>query len=112
MNAVFMTMNGTPRTVYVPDDRVDESTGGGKAVKRKKAGPSPLEVGAPMPGSVVEVNVAVGDTVAKGQKLCSLSAMKMVVVVSAPSDGVIKDVLVEKGDVVASQDLVVEMSAE
>jgi propionyl-CoA carboxylase alpha chain len=53
---------------------------------------------APMPGSVVSVNVSVGDTVRKGQTLVVLEAMKMEHPIGSPEDGVVKEVQVSAGD--------------
>ncbi|MEO6629514.1 MAG: biotin/lipoyl-containing protein, partial [Aquihabitans sp.] len=52
---------------------------------------------APMPGSVVRVAVAVGDTVEKGQPLLWLEAMKMQHQVSAPISGVVTELPVQPG---------------
>ncbi|MGP3930170.1 ATP-binding protein [Nonomuraea sp. KM88] len=52
---------------------------------------------APMPGSVLRVEVAAGDRVAKGQPVLVLEAMKMEHRVAAPVDGVVSGVHVEKG---------------
>ena len=52
---------------------------------------------APMPGSVLRVGAAVGDTVAAGQPLIWLEAMKMEHTVAAPSDGVLAELNVESG---------------
>ncbi|MFG6191522.1 biotin carboxylase N-terminal domain-containing protein [Nonomuraea sp. JJY05] len=52
---------------------------------------------APMPGSVLRVEVEPGDRVAKGQPVLVLEAMKMEHRIVAPSDGVVSDVHVEKG---------------
>jgi pyruvate carboxylase subunit A/propionyl-CoA carboxylase alpha chain len=52
---------------------------------------------APMPGSVLRVGAAVGDTVTGGQPLIWLEAMKMEHTVTAPSDGVLAELNVEAG---------------
>ena len=52
---------------------------------------------APMPGSVLRVGAAVGDTVTAGQPLVWLEAMKMEHTVTAPSDGVLAELNVETG---------------
>jgi 3-methylcrotonyl-CoA carboxylase alpha subunit len=53
---------------------------------------------APMPGKVVQVLVAAGDAVTKGQALLVLEAMKMETTISAPADGVVKEVRFAAGD--------------
>ncbi|OBF26056.1 acetyl/propionyl-CoA carboxylase subuit alpha [Mycobacterium sp. ACS1612] len=52
---------------------------------------------APMPGSVLRVGAAVGETVTAGQPLIWLEAMKMEHTVTAPSDGVLAELNVEAG---------------
>jgi propionyl-CoA carboxylase alpha chain len=52
---------------------------------------------APMPGSVVRVAIAVGDTVAAGTTILVLEAMKMEHSVSAPADGVVAEIGVKVG---------------
>ncbi|MGT2667179.1 biotin/lipoyl-containing protein [Streptococcus rifensis] len=54
-------------------------------------------VNAPMPGTIVAVNVAAGDAVKAGQVLCILEAMKMENEIVAPEDGTVSNVLVAKG---------------
>ncbi|OON19105.1 putative pyruvate carboxylase, partial [Opisthorchis viverrini] len=54
-------------------------------------------IGSPMPGDVVSVNVKKGDTVERGQKLVTISAMKMETAVTAPIAGRVKAVHVDKG---------------
>ena len=46
---------------------------------------------APMPGRVIAVDVAAGDTVTKGQKLLTLEAMKMEHGLTAPFDGIVAE---------------------
>ncbi|NUR32066.1 MAG: acetyl/propionyl-CoA carboxylase subunit alpha, partial [Catenulispora sp.] len=52
---------------------------------------------APMPGSVLRVDVEVGDTVAAGQVVLVLEAMKMEHQIAAPGDGVVSELRAEKG---------------
>jgi len=52
---------------------------------------------APMPGSVIRVDVAVGDTVTAGQPLLVLEAMKMEHEIVAPADGVLAELPVAVG---------------
>jgi 3-methylcrotonyl-CoA carboxylase alpha subunit len=56
---------------------------------------------APMPGKVLSIAVAEGDSVERGTAIAILEAMKMEHTVTAPSDGVIASVLVTPGDQVA-----------
>lgn len=69
-----------------------------------------VSVKAPMPGSIMQVNVAVGDKVKKGAVLCVLEAMKMENEIMAPQDGVVASVEVKKGDSVITDALLVTMN--
>jgi biotin carboxyl carrier protein len=51
-----------------------------------------------MPGSVVSVDVAVGDTVRKGQTLVVLEAMKMEHPIGSPEEGVVSEIRVSAGE--------------
>ena len=61
-------------------------------------------VNAPMPGTILDVKVAVGDNVKKGQVLMILEAMKMENEIMAGVDGVVTSVGVTKGASVQSGD--------
>ena len=52
---------------------------------------------APMPGSVLRIGAAVGDSVAAGQPLVWLEAMKMEHTVTSPGDGILAELNVEVG---------------
>ena len=55
----------------------------------------------PMPGKLIRMDVAVGDTVAKGQVLALMEAMKMEHSIASPRDGVVSEVFYAVGDQVA-----------
>ena len=54
-------------------------------------------VAAPMPGTILKVNVKNGDAVKEGQVLVVLEAMKMENEIMAPKDGTVTAVAVQKG---------------
>ena len=54
-------------------------------------------VKAPMPGTIMKINVAVGDKVKKGDIVCVLEAMKMENEIFAPVDGTVTSLPVSKG---------------
>jgi len=56
------------------------------------------DIPAPLPGVIVAVLVKPGDTVSRGQELCTLEAMKMKNAIRANRDGKIADVAVNVGD--------------
>jgi acetyl-CoA/propionyl-CoA carboxylase biotin carboxyl carrier protein len=66
---------------------------------------------APLPGTVVAVEVAEGDAVAAGDVLLVLEAMKMEHPVVAPVDGTVRGLAVAAGDRVAVDDALVEVVA-
>jgi pyruvate carboxylase len=100
---VFFELNGQPRSVRVRDL--------GAAAQRppaRQAEPgNPRHVGAPMPGTVTTVAAAVGASVARGELLLTLEAMKMQTAVRAESDGAVAEVLVKPGDAVDVKDLLI-----
>lgn len=59
----------------------------------------------PMPGNILDIAVAVGDTVKVGQPLCALEAMKMKSSIRSPREGVIAGVHVAEGQVVVHGEL-------
>jgi 3-methylcrotonyl-CoA carboxylase alpha subunit len=56
---------------------------------------------APMPGTVVQVLVKVGDVVTSGQPLIVVEAMKMEHTIKAPADGTVAEIHFKVGDPVA-----------
>ena len=64
---------------------------------------------APMPGKVIAVRVAPGDTVGKGDELLVVEAMKMENAVRAPREGRVKSVSARVGDMVSPGVVLVEL---
>jgi biotin carboxyl carrier protein len=63
---------------------------------------------APMPGLILEISVAVGQTVKENDPLLILEAIKMENSFLSPRDGVIKSIAVEKGNAVDKGQLLIE----
>ncbi|AUS96241.1 acetyl-CoA carboxylase biotin carboxyl carrier protein subunit [Clostridium thermosuccinogenes] len=78
--------------------------------KRDTAVPAGAQtITAPMPGTILRVDVNTGDQVKRGQVLLILEAMKMENEIVAPSDGKIASVNVTKGTSVNAGDVLVSM---
>ncbi len=104
--AVRLEVAGVTRTfrVHVAGDAVDvESALGHVALIRRAKLVDPSEMVAegsllaPMPGSVVDVRVAVGDHVDDGQTLVVMEAMKMQHAIATPSPGTVVELTAEVG---------------
>jgi biotin carboxyl carrier protein len=78
----------------------------GRAARGPEDAPS-LE--APMPGRIVAVRTAAGASVAKGDVLVVVEAMKMEHAIRAPKDGAVRRVLVAEGQMAGLGDVLVEM---
>ncbi|EQC30773.1 pyruvate carboxylase [Saprolegnia diclina VS20] len=102
---VIFELNGRQRVIKVNDDNAAV----GKVERLKATVGMPGSVGAPMPGVIVEVKVAKGQTVKAGAPLCVLSAMKMETMVAAPVSGKIKNIHVIVGDNMKAGELLVEI---
>ena len=64
-------------------------------------------VNAPMPGTILKVNVTQGQAVKEGQVLCVLEAMKMENEIMAPKAGTVTQVVTAKGASVNTGDALV-----
>ncbi|OZC80913.1 acetyl/propionyl-CoA carboxylase subunit alpha [Rhodococcus sp. 06-418-1B] len=105
-NRVVLDDNKLRRTFHVarygPDVFIDSSLGPVRLAKAPRFVDPTEEVAAgsllaPMPGSVVRVAAAQGDTVTAGQPILWLEAMKMEHTVTAPADGVLTELNVSEG---------------
>jgi 3-methylcrotonyl-CoA carboxylase alpha subunit len=93
---IEVTVAGSPRTIALADplhDRLSHPASDG-------GGSGEAEVRALMPGRVVEVRVAPGDSVTTGQVLIVLEAMKMQNEIRAEAAGVVARCAVAAGEAV------------
>jgi pyruvate carboxylase len=100
---VFFELNGQPRSVRVTD-RSQLAT---RPAARKAEAGNAAHVGSPMPGKVVTVSVRAGQSIARGDVLVTLEAMKMETAVRADAEGTVAEVLVQPGTQVDAKDLLV-----
>lgn len=82
-----------------------------RATRGAGGGDQTGDVVAPMPGQIVDVRVAAGDTVTKGQVLLVLEAMKMQQPLIAKRDGTVRVVHVAIGAQVADGQRLLEWEA-
>lgn len=69
-----------------------------------------VKVEAPMPGTILDVKVSVGDSVSSGSVLCILEAMKMENEIVAPQDGTVASVNVSKSDSVEAGQVIITLN--
>ena len=93
-----------PRPASPPDVDSEEH-------RRTAATGGSAAVSAPMPGTVIRVEIEPGDAVPARRPLVVLEAMKMEIPVHSPFDGVVKSVHVSPGDRVAGGALLVELES-
>ena len=128
MKNYTITVNGTPYNVTV-----EEGAGAPVAaapvaapVAAPAAAPAPapaaapapatqgtagsVKVEAPMPGTILDVKVSVGDSVSSGSVLCILESMKMENEIVAPQDGTVASVNVSKGDSVEAGQVIITLN--
>lgn len=69
-----------------------------------------VAIKAPMPGTILKMNVKVGDSVKSGDVVCVLEAMKMENDICAPQDGVVSSIEVAQGASVATDAVLVTLA--
>ncbi|MBR1765651.1 MAG: biotin/lipoyl-binding protein [Bacteroidales bacterium] len=76
-------------------------------VQKSNPAAAGAKVTTPLPGTILDVFVNVGDTVKEGQTVVLLEAMKMENNIEADAAGTVKEVKVRKGDSVLEGDVLV-----
>ena len=120
MKKYNITVNGTTYEVFV-EEAGEVATAPVAAPVFTAPAPAPVAapvaapagaetISAPMPGTILDVKVAVGADVKKGDNLVILEAMKMENEIKAPRDGKVASVNVTKGATVNSGDVLVTLA--
>ncbi len=73
------------------------------------SGSAQLALKSQIPGKVVSISIAEGDSVEKGDVVCTLESMKMQVSVKAHKDGVVKSIKVKETATVAKGDIIADI---
>ncbi|MGI9016935.1 MAG: pyruvate carboxylase [Euzebya sp.] len=103
---VFFELNGQPRSIRVPDRRAAATV-----ERRPTADPDdPSHVAAPMPGVIASVVITEGQSVAAGDLLLTIEAMKMETAIHAQRDGIVSRILAPAGSQVNAKDLLVQIA--
>lgn len=120
MKNLRITVNGVAYDVQVEELGAGAAPAPVTAAPAPKAAPAPvaapaggkgsIEVNAPMPGTIVSVEVSAGQAVKKGDTLVIIEAMKMENEIAAPQDGTVASINCTKGESVDSGKLLVSMN--
>jgi pyruvate carboxylase len=68
-----------------------------------------MEIGASLPGNIVEILVEEGEEVKENQSLVIMEAMKMETNITAPADGVVAAIHSKAGQQLESGELILEL---
>ncbi|MGG2084818.1 pyruvate carboxylase [Lysinibacillus pakistanensis] len=102
---MYFELNGQSRELVIQDMTVEVD--GSLALKADPSNPN--QIGATMPGTVLNVVVSKGSQVKRGDHLLITEAMKMETTVQAPKDGIVKEVYASAGDAISTGDLLIEI---
>lgn len=105
-NEMSLVIDNVPITLNMNthfDEVVYKNSGGGGA------GGAQLALKSQIPGKVVSIAVAEGDSVKKGDVVCTLESMKMQVAVKAHKDGAVKNLKIKEGGTVAKGDVITDL---
>lgn len=114
MKKYEVTVNGQSYQVTLREVTAEEGQQFAANPKAESApAPAPQSTGtvvqAPMAGTVLSINVKVGEAVKKGQTLLMLEAMKMENEIVAPEDGVVSAIHVSANQAVESNQTLVSL---
>ncbi len=95
----------TPTLIRKP---VEKMPGEGQIKKKEPTGKH--KVSAPLPGTILKINVSIGDVVSAGQNLLIMEAMKMENQIQTTKGGEVTAIKVSVGDSVLQDDVLIEIA--
>ena len=99
-NPMIVNVDGTEFSVCADENATVTAVPTAPVAKKQTAAAGNVEVKAPIPGVIQEINVKEGQSVKKGDVLFVLEAMKMKNNIIAPQNGSIASINISKGDTV------------
>ncbi len=105
-NEMNIVIDNVPITINLHthyDEIVYKNSGGGGSGIIQKSLKSQI------PGKVVSISVAHGDSVKKGDVVCTLESMKMQVTVKAHKDGIVKNIKAKETGTIAKGDIIADI---
>ena len=105
-NEMNLVIDNVPVTLNMHSqfDKIVFKNSGGSS-----AGDSQVALKSQIPGKVVSIAVGEGDSVKKGDVVCTLESMKMQVAVKSHKDGSVKIIKIKQGGSVAKGDVIAEI---
>lgn len=101
-------VNGFRRDIQIEDKNANiKSTQINSTMMADSSDPS--EIGASIPGKIVQIRVAVGDEISEGNSIMIIEAMKMETNVVATKAGTVKAIFVSEGEDVQSGQLLIKL---
>lgn len=111
---IKLNVNGIPYVVTLDKEVKKKPEPVSRPVSRNSEPAAPVQssgavssIVTPLPGTIIDVCVKVGDSVSEGQCVAILEAMKMENNIEAESAGVVTEVKVSKGDSVLEGDVLI-----
>ncbi|UUV17466.1 pyruvate carboxylase [Fusobacteria bacterium ZRK30] len=106
---VTFEVNGNRRETRIKDKTQSASSMSTEITKMVDLD-NELQIGASIPGAIIEVLVNKGDKVEENQKLVIMEAMKMETTITAKTGGIVEEIFIEKGKIVESGELLIQLS--
>ncbi|WP_392486802.1 pyruvate carboxylase [Haloimpatiens sp. FM7315] len=104
---LIFEVNGNRREISIKDTAKAEINDSSSVLMANPE--SKNEIASSIPGTILEVNVKVGDKIKENQNLAVIEAMKMETVITSPVHGTVESIHVSKGEQVKASQLILKI---